>query len=44
MSTVIIERIQVRCSLAKLAAMYLNDEISAEQYFEAIKDPPQENK
>ena len=34
------------CSRAELAAMYLNGEISAEQYFEATKDlpEPQENK
>ncbi len=37
MSTIIIERIQIRCSLAKLAAMFLNGDISPEQYFEAIK-------
>ena len=46
MSNIIIERIQIRCSLAELAAMYLNDEISTEEYFEAFKDSPKprENK
>ncbi len=46
MSTIIIERIQLRCSLAKLAAMFLNGEISPEQYFEAIKSfsKPQDTK
>ena len=40
MSTIVIERIQIRCSLVELAAMFLNGDISPEQYFEAIKSFP----
>ena len=40
MSTIIIKEKQFKGSLVELAAMYINGEISAEQYFEALKNSP----